>query len=104
MPATPISTPVHGEFKPFTEQLLLDRLSRTPPVQRKQWNSSVRVYDSCIKRNSESNSSLNRHLDRHLVPASKLKEEYNLDNLSENDINANMNVIFKKMGDLNKGT
>ena len=100
---------MHGEFKPFTEQILLDRLSRTPPVQRKQWNSSVRVYDSCIKRNSESNSSLNRHLDRHLVPASRLKEDlkhkedFNLENLSETDINANMNVIFKKMGDLNKG-
>ena len=88
-------------FKPFSEQLLLDRLTRTPPMQRKPpWNSSIRVYDSCIKRNSESNSSLNRHLDKHLLPGCKLKDEFNLDDLEENDIN--VHSIFQKCkNDLN---
>lgn len=113
MPATPISTPIHGEFKPFTEKLLLDKLCRTPPMTRRpQWNSNVKVYDGCIKRNSESNTSLNRHLDKHLVPRTKLKDDdFNpLDNLNENDINVNTNNMnniyrnFANKNDLNNNT
>lgn len=83
-------------------------------MQRKQWNNNVRVYDSSFKRNSESNASLNRHLDNHLLPANKVRSDFDnnhtsaskvkgdsankdldLENLSENDIN--VNSIFKKM-------
>jgi hypothetical protein len=42
LPATPISTPIHKDFQPFTEQLLFDRLCRTPSPARRamHWDAN----------------------------------------------------------------
>ena len=105
LPATPISTPIHREFQPFTEQLLLDRLCRTPSPARRgmHWdvnnnldsrfdgrfhsaNSSHHKNSSTSSNSSSLNQSLTKLDLKDDQSLMKQSSQFDPDDLSESDI------------------
>lgn len=102
LPATPISTPIHKEFQPFTEQLLFDRLCRTPSPARRpmQWDANnnhvaardprldgrlglASLINPAVSVRGSTGKTTDSLIKPHLEPESK---SYDVDELSESDI------------------